>query len=170
MVKKIIGICLYILLAAFFVTVVAFNFDTEFEVGLIKIILLIFGTISLSIYILLKKYHDLNNAHEGLFYSLFIILGLIFIFNDVQSDAVCRFMGISDIICGSLGLGLSIPLLFRHKMTFLEMVIFAGDITFGIILCIKTAEGMTGHLIFLSISMILLALMQIIEISHEKRE
>lgn len=81
--------------------------------------------------------------------------GLIFIFSNLDVNTMCFIWGLLDIISSSLLIYEKVSVIKQNKLNILKIIVYIGEITFGVLLCIKMEGGIRGHLIFLGISLIL---------------
>ena len=55
----------------------------------------------------------------------------------------------------------------HNRLAIIEIAVELATIVFGILLCIKLEEGLTGHLLFMSISLFMIAIMILLEVAPE---
>ena len=143
------------------VLVLKFLFPNN-EVQILGAIILIAGFAKLMVYlaVYLKK-----NPRSVLIIGAiaFIVLGFIFIFSGYDYSLLCFAWGIVDIVLGVVEIFTSAFELKEDKMQWAEIAIAAGGLVFGILLCIELGHGLAGHIIYLGISLILLASLILIE-------
>lgn len=85
------------------------------------------------------------------------IIGILFLTTNISFRAVCLLWGILDIARGASEILFTIPLIKNKKIEIYDIAISIMDIIFGILLCVKLADGLHIHIIILGISFILSA-------------
>ena len=92
-----------------------------------------------------------------------VAMGLIFLLSGRDLEMLCFGWGIMEIILGSIEVYIDFLEIKETKIAWLELIVNASTIIFGVLLCIKLYEGLTIHIIFLSISLFLLAIIALIK-------
>ena len=87
-----------------------------------------------------------------------LTMGIVFLFTPYDIEMLCFGWGVMDIVLGAVEALSSAMLVRVSKLEIIDILCAAGGIAFGIILCIKLYEGLTGHIIFLGASFIVLGL------------
>ncbi len=121
---------------------------------ILGIILLVVGGIKLSTYFLVRMKEQPSDLMVATGISS-IILGIIFLVSDYDLSSLCLAWGIVEIILPLLEINQDIVHLKHNKLVLIEIFISLGTLTFGILLCIHSKEGLNAHLIYLSISLFL---------------
>ena len=143
------------LLSGVAILILKFLFPNN-EVNILGAIILIAGFAKLAVYlaVYLKK-----NPKSVLFIAAigFIVLGFVYLFSGYDYSLLCFAWGIVDIVLGVVEIFTSAFEIKEDKMQWFEIAIAAGGMVFGILLCIELAHGLNAHIIYLGISLILLA-------------
>lgn len=118
-------------------------------------LLIIMGAARLIVYVAnyVRTKPDNPNIISGL---SMLAMGIVFIFTPYDIEMLCFAWGVMDIILGAVEALSSAMLVRVSKLEIIDILCAAGGIAFGIILCIKLYEGLTGHIIFLGASFIVL--------------
>ena len=153
-------------LAAGITVLILRHINAEYNAQLLGAILLVSGFAELLIY----AFHYAPREPSNMFVvagGVKVAFGFIFLFTSRDMDALCFAWGIADILIAVteiIGISKEVR---HHPFKSFEIAIAIGDLVFGIILCIKLSHGLTGHLIFLGISLILYSLILIGEFTEE---
>lgn len=140
----------------------------EYDSILLGTVLIVVGSARGVIYIISKGYKYRRNI--TFITSLAMIgLGIVFLVSDRDIETLCFGWGMMELILGSIEVYIDVLELKEDKIAIAEMAINLGTIVFAILLCIKMSEGLTGHLIFLGISLILLAALQTFKLIRSLR-
>mgnify|MGYP002515608620 CR=1 FL=1 len=87
------------------------------------------------------------------------VIGLIFIlFNEITLDHMFLAIGIFDIVRGLYEIVDASLEIKVNKLEIMEVASAAGDVIFGILLCIKLSEGYKNHLIFMGAALLLVGI------------
>ena len=173
--KKITSLVFGIISAVLFIgagtTVLVLSLINQFQfTGLILgIILLVVSIIRIIDFIISKKHKDRHNV-ALLFAIALIVIGILFIAEARELSVLCFGWGVIDIVLSLIEIQFAIPEIKHNKLCILEVAISTGELLFGILLCIKLENALTGHLIYLSISLFLLAVLAILEELIHKHE
>lgn len=162
--SKIVQIILNVIVIALFlgagVTVLVLRRLAEsYDSLLLGTVLLVVGGVKGAIYIISKgyKYHRNITFVSAL---AMISLGIVFLVSDRDMETLCFGWGMMELVLGAIEVYIDILEIKETKIAFAEMAINIGTIVFAILLCIRMSAGLTGHLIFLGVSLILLAALQ----------
>lgn len=154
----------YIISTIFIVLMIMhFIANPEYTSQIISLFMIIAGLIKIAYILLTGEYHDKTRLHEIISAGLLVILGIIYILNKTNSSIVCLSYGLIDAADGIAGTVCTAYIVDREKITIVELLISIGDIIFGTLLCAEKAEGMRAHLIFLTTTIAIYTLMDIIE-------
>lgn len=136
--------------------------NPEYDEVLLSTVLFIAGGIKLIIYFINKGFRNPRNI--TLISSLAMIgLGLVFLLSHRDIEQICFGWGVMEIVLGSIEVHIDLLEIKEDKLAIAELVVNVGTILFGVLLCIKLFEGLTGHLIFLGTSLILLAVIALLK-------
>ena len=131
---------------------------SELVLGIILITISLIKTIEW----LLSGKHKNKYSVSLPFNTVSLILGILFLVGRIDMPILCFGWGILEIICSLIELQFTIPLIKKHKLCILEIFISVVSLIFGILLCIRLQHGLTVHLIYLSISLVLMAISTIL--------
>ena len=169
--RKIINlICSLLFLAAGITVLVLRHINPEYDAQLLGTILLVAGFVELLVYASHYVFKDPSNmiVIAG---GIKLALGFVFLFASRDMDSLCFAWGVADIVIACTEIFIISREIKHQPMKGFEIAVAIGDLIFGIILCIKLSHGLTGHLIFLGISLILYSIILIGEFteSYAKR-
>ena len=131
---------------------------------MLGIILVSVSCIKFAHYFLMARYKDKHNLTLALSIPS-LVLGIIFLVNKVDISIMCFVWGFYEITSSCIEIQMAAIEINHNKLAIMEVVIEIATIVFGILLCIKLEHGLTGHLLFLSISLFLYAIMVLLEIA-----
>lgn len=143
---------------------------TKVEIGL----LFMAGAIPhLNEFIERRKHRLVRNIFLAL-----VVIGFLFGFamvfdKKLTFDNVCLMFGLLDICRGILEIvinGVIYKKTPKNLVNFLNYGVSVGDIIFGIILSIKGAHGLVGHLLYMSFAFLVMAGLEIYFIKKEHEE
>ena len=93
-----------------------------------------------------------------------IVLGIVFLVSNYDLSALCLAWGVAEIILSTIEIVHKSFEVKENKLSLIEIAVSTGTLVFGILLCIHNTEGLNVHLIYLSISLLLTALYEVLEI------
>ena len=134
---------------------------SEYDKDVLGIILIVVAACKLAICLLNKTFKQSSNfilISSG----IMLALGLIFLLSDISIEILCFGWGIMEIVLACVEIQTSIFEIKEDKLQICEIAIAGGSLLFGIILCIKLVNGLNGHLIFMSISLFLMAILTLV--------
>lgn len=131
---------------------------------MLGIILVTVSCIKVAHYFLTSGYKDKHNLTLALSVPS-LALGIIFLVNKVDISIMCFVWGFYELTSSCIEIQMAANEIKHNKIEIMEIVIEIATIVFAILLCIKLDHGLTGHLIFLSISLFLYAIMVILEMA-----
>ena len=99
-----------------------------------------------------------------------LVLGIIFLVNKVEIEKLCFVWGFYEITSSLIEIQLAVVEVKHNKLAIIEIAVELATIVFGILLCIKLEEGLTGHLLFMSISLFMIAIMILLEVAPELKK
>lgn len=170
--KLVLGLISTLLLLGAGITVLVLSIAHNFQfTGLILgIILLVISIIRMIDWAVSEKHKNRHNV-AIIFAIATIVLGILFITEVREISLLCFAWGIIDIVCSLIEIQFAIPEIRHNKLCILKIAVSMGELVFGILLCIELERGLTAHLIYLSISFFLLAILSILEtFLHHKSE
>lgn len=130
----------------------------EYSYILLGTISIIVGVCKGVIYLLNGGIHNHKNVTFVTSAGM-IFLGLFFFLGNKDIATLCFGWGLMELMIGLIEVYIDILETSEGKKTApFEMMVNIGTIVFAILLCIKTGDGLKAHLIFLSISLVLNAL------------
>ena len=135
---------------------------------MLGIILLLAGVSRIAIYFVNHGYRESVNFNL-LVGIAFLIFGIIFLVSKYDIEVMCFGWGVLEIFVGAIEIHSSIYTFKQDKLSAFEIFISIGGIVFGILLCIEKAGGLTGHLIYMGVSIILMAILSALRIFFELR-
>ena len=141
----------------------------QFTGLVLGIILLVVSVIRIIDFMISEKHKDRHNV-ALLFAIALIVMGILFIAEVRELSMLCFGWGVIDIVLSAIEIQFAVPEIKHNKLCILEVAISCGELLFGILLCIKLESGLTGHLIYLSISLFLLAVLALLEALIHKHE
>ena len=155
-------VCVFLFMAAGIAVLILRHLNPTHPTNILGIIVLIAGCVKVAIYWL---FYFKRNPRSVLLLSglAFIILGIVFLLGDYPYEALCLTWGILDIVLGLVEIFTSIFELKEDKLQIAEILVAAGGIVFGVLLTIELAHGLAAHIIYLGISLILLACILVAE-------
>ena len=153
--RKIINLIGSILFVAAGVTVLVLrHINPEYDATLLGTRLLVAGFVELFVY---ASHYSFKNPSNMFIIAggIKVAFGFVFLFTSRDIDSLCFAWGIADIIIACTEIFIICREIKHHPMKAFEIAVAIGDLIFGIILCVKLSHGLTGHLIFLGISLII---------------
>ena len=93
-----------------------------------------------------------------------IVLGIVFLVSEYDLSSLCLAWGVMEIILPLVEIMQNVFNVKKNKLLFVEIAVCLGTLVFGILLCIHSTEGLNVHLIYLSISLLLTAVFEALEI------
>ena len=139
------------------------QFADDYNRILLGTTLLVAGIVKFIIYFLNKGYKNPRNI-TIITSIIMIALGIIFFASKKEVEMLCFGWGVVEIVLGLIEVYIDILEIREDKIAILEMVINTATIVFGVLLCIKLSDGLSVHLIFLGISLILLAVIALLKL------
>ena len=136
---------------------------------ILGIILFIAGGSRLVIYFLNKGYKYSKDI-SFISSAIMIGLGFVFLFSKKDIEMLCFGWGIMEIVLGLIEVYIDVLEVKEKKLAWFEMAVNVGTIVFGVLLCIKLSEGLTGHIIFLATTLFLHAIITTIKFIGVMRE
>ena len=129
---------------------------------LLGTILIIAGGSRAAIYYINSGYKYTRNI-SNITSFLMICLGVVFLIGNRDIEMLCFGWGVMEIAIGLIEVYIDILEVKETKIAWLEMIVNIGTIIFGVLLCLKLSDGLTGHIIFLGISLIFLGIIAIVK-------
>ena len=126
-------------------------------------ILLVVGAVRLLTYFLSKLQEDPRDLTLVSGISA-IVLGIVFLVSEYDLSSLCLAWGVAEIILSSIEITQKVFNIKHNKLTLIEIGVSLGTLVFGILLCVHNTQGLNLHLIYLSISLLLTALYEVLEI------
>lgn len=151
--------CVLLLIAAGITVIVLRHRSAQYDEIIIGSVLLVAGFTRIASYFLADIFVDPKNVSPVVGTAM-VVLGFITLFGRYELETICFAWGIMELVASGIEIFQKSQHVKHEPLALIEIAIALGTLTFAIILCIKTTNGLTGHLIFLSISLILLGLYQ----------
>ena len=129
----------------------------EYDAFVLGMTLLIAGFAKGFIYFINKGF-TYNRNITIISSAVMIGLGFVFLFSGRDIEMLCFGWGIMEIVLGAIEVYIDLLEIKEDKIAYLELVVNSATILFGILLCINLTDGLTVHLIFVGISLILLSI------------
>lgn len=142
---------------------------SEMTPFILAIILLVGGIAKIGYYLLRRGFKSSHNlmAVGGL---SMVILSAFFFTEKLDLNALCLAWGIMEIGLGLMELYIDLWAARKDKLAFGEVAIDLGTLTFAVILTIKLAHGLNGHLIFMGASFFLYGILLILEMVRDSKK
>lgn len=137
--------------------------NVEYNASIASMAMVFSGGIKLIHFLLSGEYKNRLKQHEAIVNPLLIVLGFIYMIVRADASVVCITYGIIDIIDGILGVVFRSLQLKGHKLALVEVALSIGDIVFGTLLVIEGLHGLRVHLIFLTITVGMYILIEVLE-------
>ncbi len=171
--SKVIEIILNVIIITLFLgsgiaVLIARYFAAEYDKFFLGTTLMITGGAKLVIYFLNKGYHNPRNI-TIITALIMISLGILFFAGNQSIEMLCFGWGVTEIVLGMIEVYIDILEIREDKIAALEMVVNFSTIVFGVLLCINLSEGLTTHIIFLGISLILLSIISALKLYRQLR-
>lgn len=159
-----------IFLAAGAVILILRHFAYEYDVVLLGTILLISGAARAVVYFINKGYKHPRDI--TLISSIIMIgLGVVYIVSKKDVEVLCFGWGIMEIVLGSIESYIdTLQIKDKEYIAWFELVLNVTTVVFGILLCMHLSEGLTLHIIFLGISLLLYGTIALIKFVGSLRE
>ena len=133
------------------------HFADKYDAILLGTILLITGGSRAVIYYINKGYKYTRDI--TIISSLIMIgLGLVFLLSGRDMEMLCFGWGVMEIVLGCIEVYIDMLEVKETKVAWLELIVNIATIVFGALLCIKLSAGLTVHIIFIAVSLFLLAI------------
>ena len=139
------------------------HFANGYDKYLLGTTLIVSGTAKLIIYYLNKGHKNPRNI-TIISSGVMIALGALFFISNRDMEMLCFGWGVTEIVLGLIEVYIDLLEVKEDKIAILELVVNATTIVFGALLCINLSNGLTVHLIFLGISLILLAIIAFLKL------
>lgn len=132
--------------------------NDQYDNIMLGIFLLLAGFARLAIYFMTRGYAEPVNFNllSGV---AFLVFGIVFLSAPHDLEIMCFGWGIMEIIVGGAEIQSSLFTFKQDKLSILEIIISSGGIIFGVLLCVRMSEALLEHLIFMGISLILMAVL-----------
>ena len=145
------------------------QFAEEYNRILLGTTLIVAGAVKFIIYFLNKGYKNPKNI--TIITSIIMIsLGVIFFVSEKEIEMLCFGWGVIEIVLGLIEVYIDILEIKEDRIAIFEMVVNVATIVFGVLLCINLSNGLSVHLIFLGISLILLAIIALLKLIRRLKE
>ena len=170
--KKVLNIILSFIAAFLFIAAGALTIifcsvrNFTYENMMLGIILITVSCVKIINYLFKCGYKNPNNLTLALS-TASLVLGIIFLVNKVEITVLCFVWGFYEITSSCVEIYIAANEIKHNRLAIMEVAIEIATIVFGILLCIKLEHGLTGHLLFLTISMFLYAILVLLEIAPE---
>lgn len=162
-------ICVALFLAAGIVVLILKHNAAEVYDGIILgAVLIVGGSVKILVYLFSKCYKEPIDI-SAVVGIVMVALGFVFMFSRYDIETLCFGWGILEVIASGIEIHQNALRVKKHRLAIVEIVISVGCLVFAIILCIKNTEALNEHLIFMGISLILLAINQTIAAVTETR-
>ena len=149
-------IVITLFMAAGITVLVLRSLSEGYDEILLSTVLFIAGGCKLIVYFINRGYRNPRNI--TLISSIAMIgLGLIILLSGRNMEILCFGWGIMEVVLGAIEVHIDLIEIREDRLAIAELVVNLGSMIFGILLCIELFHGLTVHLIFLGISLILLS-------------
>lgn len=163
------SIIIALFLASGIITLVLRSSADSYNNILLGSILLVVGFSKAVIYYINLGFKNKHNV-SIIGAVLMIGLGFVFLFGNKETEMLCFGWGIMEIALGLIEVYVDvIEIRENNKIAILEVIVNTATIVFGVLLCIHLSSGLTVHLIFLGISLILLGVIATIKLISSLR-
>lgn len=156
-------ICAFLFIAAGAATIILCHVNNYSYRGLLLgIILIVVSLIKIIKWLVNKQFKDKHCLTLPLCIAS-LALGILFLTEKINLATLCFVWGFYEITSSLIEIQMAIVEIKHNKLALIELAIELGTIVFGILLCIKLEHGLTGHLLFMSITLFLVAVMILLE-------
>ena len=155
-------LCVAIFIGGGIAVLILRHMNPTYEPKMLGVLILVAGIVKVLAYLL---FYLRKNPRSVVVISgvSFVILGTLFLVDKYDFEALCLAWGLLDITLGIVEIFTSIFELKEDKLQIFEILVALGGLVFGVLLTIELAHGLTAHIIYLGISLILLACILIAE-------
>lgn len=147
-------------IAAGLTSIIFKNFYESYDGIILGTVLSVAGSARIISYLIRKGWKKASNLNLVTGIAM-IALAIVFFLDKFDIQMLCFGWGIMEIVLGLIEIQVAIYQMRKEKIAILEALISIGSIVFGILLCLKLYSGLGGHLIYLGISFILMAALEL---------
>ncbi|MCQ2776365.1 MAG: hypothetical protein MJ217_01410 [Bacilli bacterium] len=107
------------------------------------------------VYFVNLDYLKKKNLHAGILNGSILVFSIVCLIAIIDAEVAAKIFAIFDLVSGALGIIISSICIKHYRLDLVELIIGVGEVVFGTLLLIEGAEGISTHLIFETVALIL---------------